>query len=807
MNFQLPTINFSPVPDPGAIVIGKNVRFTILTSRMLRLEFSKSNTFEDRPSQAFWYRKQPLPQFKLFQTDEKIEIDTGDLLLQYQITELGFSRQTLKIKIFSTEKQWSYGDRDWQNLKGTSRTLDAVNGEIELEHGLISRSGWAVVDDSASLVFDENGWLTVRSDEGNEGCLDIYFFGYGNSYVDCLQEYFTVSGKVPLVPRWVLGNWWSRYWEYTQTELTNLMLQFQNRQVPLSVCIIDMDWHITSTGNKSSGWTGYTWNKKLFPDPELFLKWLHEEMGLRTAMNLHPAEGIWPHEDAYPLMASKMGIDPQSNQPVEFDIADPEFAKNYFDILHHPYEAMGVDFWWMDWQQGARISQSRHKVGKYLDPLWWLNHLHFYDLGRNSKLRSFIFSRWGGLGNHRYPIGFSGDTVVSWESLAFQPYFTATAANVGFGWWSHDIGGHMAGIEDSELYTRWVQFGVFSPILRLHSTKNPFQDRAPWAFGEDIFRIARDALQLRHALIPYLYSMACRFSQTGIPISTPMYFAYPNEENAYHCPNQYLFGDQLLAAPFVSPHDPDTNLSRTSVWLPTGDWYNFFNGENYRGGRWVTVYGSLDDIPVFAKSGAIVPIAPRSGWGGVDIPNTLTIQIYPGASNGFILQEDDGVSADYTHGMASQIHFDMDWTESHLTLRVAPAVGSIKHLPSVRTFDFAFYALRKPDQLTIYINDQQIESDWTWNEKQQIVFVQSVHLTPSDRLVLDLFVTEGNLADQCDRRREKILQRLKAFRLGSGIKHRIALEANNLIDDPNMLGMAMQYLSDSQISALRNVFE
>ena len=254
------------------------------------------------------------------------------------------------------------------------------------------------------------------------------------------------------------------------------MEEFREREFPLSVCIVDMDWHTTQTGNRSVGWTGYTWNRDLFPDPAGFIAWLHEQ-GLRTALNLHPADGVHPHEEAYAEMAAAVGIDPATGEPVEFDSVDPRFVEAYFKFLHHPQEAIGVDFWWLDWQQGK---QSKLQG---LDPLWWLNHLHFYDLGRDGVKRPFIFSRWGGLGNHRYPIGFSGDTVVSWASLANQPYFTATAANVGYGWWSHDIGGHMWGVEDAELYLRWVQYGVFSPILRLHSTNNPYQDRRPWGWG------------------------------------------------------------------------------------------------------------------------------------------------------------------------------------------------------------------------------------------------------------------------------------------------------------------------------------
>ena len=263
---------------------------------------------------------------------------------------------------------------------------------------------------------------------------------------------------------------------------------------------------------------------------------------------------------------------------------------------------MGVNFWWIDWQQGNPVKTPG------LNLLWWINHLHFQDSGRRDR-RPFIFSRWGGLGNHRYPIGFSGDTFITWDSLAFQPYFTATAANVGYGWWSHDIGGHMGGVEDRELYTRWVQFGVFSPILRLHSTNNPFHERRPWGYDAEVLGITRQAMQLRHALIPYLYSMAWLNHKQGIPPIRPMYYLYPDMDQAYSCPNQYTFGSELIAAPFTSPRDADTRLSRQVIWLPPGDWFNFFDGRYFEGDSWQAVYGDLGEIPVFARSGAIIPLA------------------------------------------------------------------------------------------------------------------------------------------------------------------------------------------------------
>ena len=142
-------------------------------------------------------------------------------------------------------------------------------------------------------------------------------------------------------------------------------------------------------------------------------------------------------------------------------------------------EDEGVDFWWLDWQQGTNTKVEG------LDPLWMLNHYHFLDSAREGK-RPMTFSRYAGVGSHRYPVGFSGDTVISWESLAFQPYFTNTASNIGYGWWSHDIGGHMQGTRDDELEARWYQYGVFAPINRLHSTQNEYIVKEPWRFRKEV---------------------------------------------------------------------------------------------------------------------------------------------------------------------------------------------------------------------------------------------------------------------------------------------------------------------------------
>ena len=789
-------IQFAPAARADAVVIREHVRFTVLTSRLLRLEYDPSGIFEDRPSQAFWYRDQPVPDYEVMEENGRFLLQTNHLIVSYGFSAAGFTAESISITLKENNTTWDYGDANPLNLRGTTRTLDQVDGVIALEEGLLSRSGWAVYDDTDRLVFDESGWLVNR--QASQGYQDLYFFGYGSDYSACLSDFAKVAGPAPLIPRWSLGNWWSRYWEYSADELLGLMDEFAAKAVPLSVCIVDMDWHITKTGNDSTGWTGYTWNRRLFPDPQAFIQALRSR-GLKTALNLHPAEGIHAHEAQYGAMATAMGIDPAFKMPVPFSIADPTFTKAYFELLHHPQEEDGIDFWWMDWQQGTVSGLDG------LDPLWWLNHLHFYDLGREGKKRPFIFSRWGGLGNHRYPIGFSGDTVVSWESLAFQPYFTAAAANVNYGWWSHDIGGHMGGIEEPELYARWVQFGVFSPILRLHSTKNSFHERLPWEYDAETERVASHALRLRHAFIPYLYTMAQRNHTKHVPLIRAMYFEHPRDEPAYHCPDQYWFGSELIVAPFNAPADADTRLSRQVVWLPQGDWFDFFTGLRYAGDGWQVVYGRLDDIPVFAKAGAIVPLAveenfaQRRGDAGVGNPDRLELHLFPGADNVFDLFEDDG-------GQKSSVTpIRQNWSAQSWAVSIGPVQGEVGHLPKLRTYTACFRGVMPDGRIVAQRNGEEVEVVPEYDAEMGGVRVTAVSLTPTDIITITLSTPGDSLLTETSSKLAACQKCAHTFRMNSRVKERLYHQLPTLIEKPALLQEYGLILTESQLRALAEI--
>ena len=658
--------------DPAAIVQTATARFTVLTPSLIRMEYSDSGQFRDAATQTVTSRAFPVSDFKVRHFDSSegpgagLEIITSEVRLVYAGGP--FASHSLSVflrrKVENTiHAMWYYGDPPFStnpmatNLGGTTRTLDEVDGETTLDPGLLSTAGVAVLDDSASLPMTADGWVAPRTHPEE----DLYFFGYGHRYKEAIADFFKLSGSSPLLPRAVFGNWWSRYHRYSAKEYTSLLSDFQDRGIPLSVAVVDMDWHLVDIDpSLGSGWTGYTWNKDLFPDPQVFLADIHAR-GMLATLNVHPADGVRAHEDAYEPMAKALGFDPATLEAIPFDIADREFAAAYFQYLHHPHEDDGVDFWWVDWQSGTDSAIPG------LDPLWMLNYLHYEDTARDGK-RPLTFSRYAGPGSHRYPIGFSGDTIVSWDSLRFQPRFTATAANIGYFWWSHDIGGHMLGVKNNELATRWVQFGVFSPIMRLHSSNSPFASKEPRMYGPVAEAIMTDFLQLRHRLVPYIYSAMWRSHKTGLAPIRPMYHDFPDERGAYTNLNQYLFGPDLLVAPVVSPRGEKSEVARTDVWLPEGMWTDIFTGTTYSGGRVVSMYRPLEKIPVLARAGSIIPLASSAFAPLTNAPKKLDLVVIPGADGQGEVIEDDG-SLNPEPAVTS---FEGQWHDGDLHLTVTP---------------------------------------------------------------------------------------------------------------------------------------
>ncbi|HZY62736.1 MAG TPA: TIM-barrel domain-containing protein [Edaphobacter sp.] len=730
-----PEASYSATADAKAMVVDGHARFTVLTPQLIRMEWAADGHFEDRPSLVFLNRRLPVPEFKVKRHGKSITIETSALRLQYKPKADGrFTADDLAVTLTSFKEEnkpveWHPGMADTGNLQGTTRTLDRARGSKTIEPigpGLISRDGWTVVDDSTRPLFNSDNFTFAQGEKsvwpwaierpaGERQ--DLYFFGYGHEYKQALGDFVRVAGRIPLPPRFAFGTWWSRYWAYSDQELDDLVKGFRENDTPLDVLVIDMDWHKTfgmhferkDASGHALGWTGYSWNRLLFPDPAAFLGKLHRD-GLKLTLNMHPASGVQPWEDQYTAMAKAMGQDPSKKEYVPFDITNQKFAQNYMDILHHPLEKEGVDFWWLDWQQEPNTKMPG------VSPTWWLNYVHFTDQEREGK-RPLLFHRWGGLGNHRYQIGFSGDTVSVWDSLAFQPWFTATAANVGYAYWSHDIGGHMPGVVDPQLFTRWVQFGAFSPILRTHTTKNPDAERRIWAYPEPYSNIMRKTFQLRYALGPYIYTEARRTYDTGVAFLHPLYYDYPNTAEAYTSKNEYAFGEQMIVSPVVQPVDDATQLAKESIWIPKGEWIERATGKHITGPRTVERSFAIDQEPVYLRAGAIIPMQPPMLYTGQKPIDPLILNVWPladGQTSSYAVYADGSIAEEYKKGVYTLTPVKAAQHGDTLTVDVATVEGSYPGMLTKRGYELRLPADWPPESVSV--NGQALSYQATDND-------------------------------------------------------------------------------------------
>ena len=621
-------------PPPFTSVIDGDARFTVITPGCIRIEYAPGGKFIDAPSLFAVSRPAHLGVLRV--TRGAAVVETNAIVLTYTPDGKPFSPDNLHadIRKGAGAVRWTPGLRNPGNLGGTIRTLDGVRGPVDLGQGLLSRDGWYLLDDSRTPLLTAD-WVRSRPDGSGT---DWYLFGYGDDYHAALKSLAVVGGPVPLPRKYLLGAWYSRYWPFSSGDYHQLVAEYGTHDFPLDNMVLDMDWH-------KDGWTGWSWNRKLLPDAEALLPWLHSQ-GLHDTLNLHPASGVGPQEDTYPAFMQSMGADPATKQTIPFDAADKKYMDALFTDVFAPLEKNGVDFWWLDWQQ-----EERTRSIPDLTNLFWLNTL-LYDRTARDGQRGASFSRWAGWGDHRHPIHFSGDADTGFPMLAFEVPFTATAGNVGCFFWSHDIGGHMGG-RNEESYTRWVQFGAVSPVLRSHSSRDALTDRRPWNYPIWAENSMRVAFHLRSELFPYLYTSAAQSARDTVPLNRPLYLDNPKSENAYHNAQEFLLGDNVLAAPIVSAGVGPGHVGTQTVWFPPGTWYDRFTGERFIGGEDVLVAADIDEFPLYIRGGVPLPMQPYQARMATAPLSTLRVVCYPGTEGKIgrsSVYEDDGASTEYRQG-------------------------------------------------------------------------------------------------------------------------------------------------------------
>lgn len=649
-----------------SVYIKENARFTVMCGGVIRMEYAENGEFEDR--ETLFAKRNALAESTVLDGDV-FQISTEKVTLYYHGGE--FSRETLyaDINAGGMSLRWHFGDENKENLKGTLATLDGVNGFRPLPDGLLARDGWYVIDDSNSAVL-EDGWAVNRSENHK---IDIYLFAYGREYKTALKNLAEVSGKMAMPRKCFFGSWYSRWWDYSSEQFLEIIDGYDENGFPLDVLVMDMDWHIQDWRHKPGdpeylygyghaggniGWTGYRWNHRLIPYPTEFISTVKQK-GISVTLNDHPADGVRDTDEIYDSFMAELqevGYE-ECVPPIEehikkketenlcrniknfrFNAGNRDYMRAFFNATNKEIEERGADFRWLDWQQDYLYPEVNGVKG--LTHLKWLNHLYYENSKRNGR-RGLGFSRWGGFGDHKHPAYFSGDSVTSWETLAFEIQMTASAGNAGCFWWSHDIGGFEdpAPNGQAEVFARWVQFGAMSPALRVHMLGKVGLDRRPWTWPEPYASSMRKAYHLRSMLMPYIYSSAFISSRDSVPLLRPLYIDW-NTEEAYNHPEAYMFGEGLYTAP-ITVAGNENGTAEVEIWLPDAIWYDYFSGKKYEGGTH-KLSCSIDVFPLFAKAGYPIVMQEYTNRMTKSPLTTPEIHVYVGANGESEFYEDDG---------------------------------------------------------------------------------------------------------------------------------------------------------------------
>ena len=698
---------------PRALTNGP-VRFQALTSTLLRMEYSPSGQFVDQPSVAVINRSnwEDIP-ITGTEADGWLVFSAGKVVVRYQTGSGAFGAQNLRIawQDESGEHTWKPGDKDEQNLGGVPASLDNRSTIVLTDPGPLSRKGCYLLDDSKTALFDEpSDWVKARAQTGN---LDWYFLAYGRDYKAALAQLSRLVGPVPMLPRYVFGAWFGSRAGYSGEQWKMIVKQFRDEQLPLDLLVIDSD------SKTKMVWTGYDWDLEQVPDPPDFFRWMKQQ-GIKVTLNEHYNPLTRESDSHFETIRQAMGLPPETKE-IPHNIGSKKYAGLFMDLLHKTDLENGLAFWWQDGAAPANIEG--------LDNYLWTRHIEYMGSQRITGKRTTAFCRLGsGWGSHRYGIYFTGDLHGVWESLPVLIPATVRGGNQLTPYMNNLCCGVFVVDLPVELYQRWVQFSSFSPTLWFHGF---WGLRLPWEYGQAGEENYRKFAGLRYALLPYIYTCSQVAHKTGLPLVRGTYLEYPAQEPAYIYQQQYLFGRDLLVAPITVAGNGKP--ARKEIYLPSGDdWFDFFTGDCYRGGQAIVHECPLDRMPLFARAGSILPMAPAMDYSGQKPVDPLTLEVYAGAREAeFSLYEDDGTSLDYRTGACSEtaLRFRPKDGESY-ELTIGAAQGKFKGQLARRRYTVRVHGVFKPSSISLNgrrlaeIERAKEGNGWWWDGRERVLTVR-----------------------------------------------------------------------------------
>ena len=621
------------------------------------------------------------------------------------------------------------------NLRGTRQYVHQANMKIAMPV-LISTRGYGILQDTYSpLIFNDNEYGSYLYNEA-ANALDYYFI-YGENFDDIISGYRRLTGQATLLPKWAFGYMQSQERYETEQEIMDTVMEYRRRQLPLDSIVLD--WQSWEEGM----WGQKTFDLSRFPDAKKMTDALHE-------MDTHFMISIWPNMYKDTANYAEMKKDKCLFQQSEiYNAFDEKARRLYWKQVNEGLFSKGIDAWWCDssepmtpeWNTPMKPEPDQnymafHNAAKvYIDeeytnayPLMHSKTIYEGQRSVSDEKRVVNLTRSGYTGQQKYgTILWSGDTSAKWKTLKNQIPSGLNFSATGMPYWTLDIGAFFVkkgimwfwdgdyeeGCEDlgyRELYTRWFQFGVFQPIFRSHGTDTR---REIWHFGEK-GEMFYDTLAkfdvIRYQLLPYIYSMAGMVTLKHYTIMRLLAFDFVKDPKVYEIKDQYMFGGSLMICPVTNPmyYDkksvPLVGVDKTrEVYLPAGaDWYDFWSQENYNGGQSITAKATIDILPIYVKSGSIIPMAEAVEHSGDSSESEIKLVIYPGADGDFTLYQDEKDNYNYEKGDYTTI--DLSWKDDLGTLIFGKRFGSFAGM--VDSITFTAEVIGKGSKTIIYNGDE-----------------------------------------------------------------------------------------------------
>ena len=681
------------IPQNKYIIKGQTYRFTILTPRLIRLEYNKNGIFEDRATSLVVNRSFGNTNFNISGDEQTLIITTEYFILTY-VKERPLSSNSIKIKITGTDREWYPGYKDVRNIGGISYSLDELDNNLKLDKGLYSLDGFVAIDDSTNFVIEKEMFLPRKE------TTDIYVFAYRQDLGLCLQDYFNLTGYPPMIPRYALGSWWYKNDTYNMYNIDDIIKKFNDNKIPISVFLLGDKWH--------NNIQNYNYNPQLFDLSALnnYYRSKKQKFGL----TINPTLPINNNDPLYNELVKY--IQPTKDNTISLIPLNNNTISLYLNLIVNNILSSGIKIFNIDY------NNPNDKLGLFL-----LNHYHYTIANLNE--RGVILSRNPGIAPHRYPIIYSGKTRVSWDTLKLLPMYNNSAANLGICWHSHAIGGYYGGMEDDELFIRYIQFGVFNPIFILAGEEGKYYKREPWKWNQIKLNVIREYMQLRNKLIPYIYNEGYIYHKFGVPIVQPLYYKYPKIYDEPNYVNQFFFGSKIMISPIIKRKNSEMNRVVQRIFIPKGIWYDYSSGKKFTGNKYYINFYKEEDYPIFVKEGSIIPMNNDMN---TDCPKNMEIQIFP-AENGlygsYELYEDDGISKEVGNNYLIT-KMNLDKVENGYTFTIKRKEGNLG-LPN-RNYLLRFRNMKSPDKVLVKRNTEVSEHDFEIEKNDLLIKIEDINI-------------------------------------------------------------------------------